>query len=455
MVLAQCAPAWELENQQMEIVQFRGATSPYIEPPRGQPTWSLMKMLHPDLSADVRVLVHSTLKEGKTFKKNNVKFKVGKLIHLVDLVATPVFPSGHEGHCLLLFAGHDQEENGILQKKLGSKKTKEGKVNFLESEVTTLQDELALTQKSLQAIIEDQNATSEEMQSANEEVMSANEELQSTNEELETAKEELQSTNEELTTLNDELSSRNADLDRISNDLLNLLSNANVSIVMVGVDLRIKRFTPMAEKLLQLIPADIGRSLTQINLGFKVDYLAGKISEVIREMLTIEVETQDRDGHWYSVRIRPYKTVGHKIDGAVLVFINSDEGRARERLAQAADAYSDGIIQTVRDPLIVLDEGLRVERVNQAFYDTFKVKREETLGRLFYELGNHQWDIPELRDLLENVLPKKLEVRDFEVSHHFDVVGEKTIVVHARRLEWEGQKKLLMLITLHDHSGGN
>jgi two-component system CheB/CheR fusion protein len=313
-----------------------------------------------------------------------------------------------------------------------------------------LRDQLEVTQKSLQTIIEDQNATNEEMQSANEEVMSANEELQSTNEELETAKEELQSTNEELTTLNDELSSRNAELDHLSNDLLNLLGNAYVSIVMVGPDLRIKRFTPMAEKLLNLIATDVGRSLTSINLGFQIENLEAKISEVMTLFSTIEFETRYRDGHWYSLRIRPYKTVDNKIDGAVLVFTNIDEAKNRERLTKAADAFSDGIIQTVRDPLVVLDGGLHVERVNQAFYDIFKVSPEQTIGRLFYELGNRQWDIPELRNLLENVLPKKLEVRDFAVSHRFEEVGPKTIVVHARSLDLEGQKKLLILITLHD-----
>jgi len=449
-VLDRFAPAWVLVDQVMDIVQFRGTTAPYIEPARGQPTWNLMKMLHSGLAADVRVLVHSAQKEGRVFRKNGIKIKSGGVNLIVDVQASPVVPNGVEPHCLVLFTERARSKGKLSPEKSKSKKGGEKRDHILLHENTTLRDELTQTQKSLQSIIEDQNATNEEMQSANEEVMSANEELQSTNEELETAKEELQSTNEELTTLNDELTSRNAELDHLSNDLLNLLGNANVSIVMVGLDLRIKRFTPMAEKLLNLIAADVGRSLTSINLGFQIERLEEKIAEVISSLSTVELETQDKDGHWYSIRIRPYKTIDNKIDGAVLVFVNIDESKNREKLARAADYYSDGIIQTVRDPLVVLDQDLRVERANQAFYDIFKVKAEGTIGRLFYDLGNRQWDNSDLRNLLENVLPKKREVRDFKISHHFEEVGEKTILVHARSLEWEGQKKLLILITLHD-----
>jgi two-component system CheB/CheR fusion protein len=444
-VLDRFAPAWVLVNPAMDIVQFRGATAPYVEPASGQPTWNLMKMLHPGLSTDVRVLIHAALKERRAFRKNGIRMKNGGAERIVDVEISPVVPPGVEPHCLILFTGRESPRGAVRSEK-GMKKGSD----LLRRENATLREELDLSQTSLQAIIEDQNASNEEMQSANEEVMSANEELQSTNEELETAKEELQSTNEELTTLNDELSSRNAELDHLSNDLLNLLGNANVSIVMVGMDLGIRRFTPMAEKLLRLIPADIGRNLTSINLGFQLDRLEEKIHEVVTQFSTVEIETRDRDGHWYSIRIRPYRTLDNKIDGAVLLFINIDEAKSREKIAHAIDAYSDGIIQTVRDPLVVLDQGLCVERVNRAFYDVFKVKPEDTIGRLFYDLGNRQWDIPELRDLLANVLPEKTEVRDFEVSHHFEQVGEKTVVVDARSLEWEGQKKFLMLITLHD-----
>lgn len=449
-VLDQYAPAWLLVNKTLEIVQLRGPTGHYIEAASGQPSWNLMKMLRPGLSSEVRILIHSALKESAPTQKNGLKVKSDGLLRTVDVVATPIALSTEDGHCLVLFIERETKHEESGKKPSESSKSKSPRQDPKSRAIANLQEELETNRKSLQLIIDEQNLSSEEMQVANEEVLSANEELQSTNEELETAKEELQSTNEELTTLNDELSSRNNELDHLSNDLVNVFDNVNVSIIMVGPDLKIRRFTPMAEKLFNLIQTDVGRSLADFNLGFHPDNLAQKIDEVIRSISTVEMEMHDRTGAWYSVRIRPYKTVDHKIDGAVLVFINIDDVKSREKAVQAALQYSDGIIQTVRDPLVVLDDHLNIERANQAFYDTFKVKAENTIGHSFYELGNKQWDIPNLRKLLEEVLPAQKEVRDFEVVHHFETVGKKTILLNARTLEWAGQRKLLILIALHD-----
>jgi two-component system CheB/CheR fusion protein len=188
--------------------------------------------------------------------------------------------------------------------------------------VRRLREELKATRESLQAIIDEQEATNEELSSANEEIMSSNEELQSTNEELETAKEELQSTNEELTTLNDELESRNAEMERVNNDLQNLMANVNIPVVMVGQDMRIRRYTAVAEKLLNLISTDVGRPFTDIKLRIELPNLERTVAQVIDALEAKEFEAKDRDGRRWSVRIRPYKTTDNKIDGAVIAFVN-------------------------------------------------------------------------------------------------------------------------------------
>jgi two-component system, chemotaxis family, CheB/CheR fusion protein len=448
LMLETYSPAWVLVNKSLDIVQFRGSTDRYVAPASGHPTWSLMKMLRDGLAPSVRVLIHSALKENKPVRKNGLTVTHGKSIGLVDVEAAPLNITNQDPYCLVVFTERKVEK--VMKVKDTGRKGKNNKADPVVVENIALKEELLLTHKSLQSIIEDQNATSEEMQSTNEEVLSANEELQSTNEELETAKEELQSTNEELTTLNDELSNRNHELDNLSNDLINVLSNASVSIVMVGADLRIRRFTPMAEKLLNLIPSDIGRVLTEINFGFQIDKLEDQVNEVIKTMNTFEMEARDKKGIWYSVRIRPYKTIDNKIDGAVIVFININDFKIKQNLIEEARRYSEGVIQTVRDPLIILDKDLCVERANQAFYDTFHVTEKDTIGRQFYDLGNRQWNIPELKTLLEDVLPQKAEVRNFEVIHDFQAIGEKIMVLNARTLEWEGQKKHLILIGLHD-----
>jgi two-component system CheB/CheR fusion protein len=176
----------------------------------------------------------------------------------------------------------------------------------------------------LQSIIEDQETINEELKSANEEVLSSNEELQSTNEELETAKEELQSTNEELVTLNEQIQNRNTELGQVNDDLANLLSGVNIPIVMLGMDRRIRRFTPLAEALLNLLPGDVGRPIDNIRPNVEVPDLGRMITEVIGTAGVRHVEVQDHGGRWHSLVLRPYRTLDNKIDGVVMIFIDID-----------------------------------------------------------------------------------------------------------------------------------
>src|SRR4029450_9371595 len=176
----------------------------------------------------------------------------------------------------------------------------------------------------LQPIIQELEAANEELQSANEEVLSANEELQSTNEELDTAKEELQSTNEELNTVNDELRGRNEELSRVNADLENLLASVQIAIVIVTRDLRIRRFTPMAERILNLIPSDLGRPIGQRKRNIDCGDLEARILAVLNEVTPQEREVRDAQGNRFSLRIRPYKDLENKIDGAVLALFELD-----------------------------------------------------------------------------------------------------------------------------------
>jgi two-component system CheB/CheR fusion protein len=154
--------------------------------------------------------------------------------------------------------------------------------------------------------------------------------LQSINEELETAKEELQSTNEELTTVNEELQNRNDELSKVNSDLSNLLSSVNIPIIMLGNDLRIRRFTPMAEKLMNLIPSDVGRPVTDIKPNVKTPDLKQAIQRVIDSLEIQEFRVEDTDGRWYSMRVRPYRTLDNKIDGVVIVLLDTETRHAKQ-----------------------------------------------------------------------------------------------------------------------------
>ena len=184
--------------------------------------------------------------------------------------------------------------------------------------------ELAATREYLQSTIQELEAANEELQSANEEILSSNEELQSTNEELDTAKEELQSTNEELNTVNDELRNRNDELTEANADLLNLLGSVQIAIVIVSADLRVRRFTPSAEKLFNLIPGDIGRPLAQLSPNIDLPDLHSLIAETIKHVTPIERRVQDKQGRWYLLRLRAYKSGDNRIDGAVIALFDLD-----------------------------------------------------------------------------------------------------------------------------------
>jgi len=216
-------------------------------------------------------------------------------------------------------------------------------------EVKRLSQELAATREYLQSVIEQQEAANEELQSANEEVQSSNEELQSINEELETSKEEIQSSNEELATVNDELQNRNLQLSQSNNDLTNLLASVQLAIVMLGPDLRIRRFTPAAEKLFNLIPGDIGRSLSDIKLNIITEELEQLVLEVIENVAIREREVQDRNGRWYSMRLRPYKTLENRINGAVIVMVDIDDHKRAKQAARENDAIARAGITSRRD----------------------------------------------------------------------------------------------------------
>jgi two-component system CheB/CheR fusion protein len=297
--------------------------------------------------------------------------------------------------------------------------------------------------EQLQLLIEDHETTSEEFKSANEEVLSANEELQSTNEEMETAKEELQSSNEELTTLNEELQNRNIELSLANNDLTNLLGNVNIPVVMVGNDLRIRRFTPPAQKLLNLIPADIGRRVGEIRPNLDFDNLEQIVRETVDTTTLQEREVQETGaGKWHLLRVRPYKTWDSKIDGAVLSFQDVD---SLKRTLDQTRQYADALIENAREPMLILDDGLRITTANRAFYKAFQVSHEETEGRLIFELGNGQWNIPRLRVLFDDISQNNSRIDDFKVDDEFLRLGRRKMILNARRVEPQSGRQLIVL----------
>jgi len=452
IVMNRYAPVGVIINDDLEIRQFRGRTGPYLEPASGEVSLNLLKMAREGLAFDLRTAIHKAKKGEGPARKEGLQVKYNGQTKNVNIEVIPIkAPGAKERYFLVLF------EEAITpapfeskQARLSKARADEGKRRSENSQVAQLKKELAAIKEYLQSALEEQEATNEELRSANEEIQSSNEELQSTNEELETAKEELQSTNEELTTVNEELENRNLELSQVNNDLTNLLNSVHIPIVMLGSDLHIRRFTPMAEKLLNVIPTDVGRKISDIKPNVNIPDLEQLILGVIDTLSIKEREVRDQSGHWYSIRIRPYKTSDHKIEGVVLTLVDIDAQKRHEEVIQISNVFNNAIVETVREPLMVLDNDLRVKRANQAFYKTFQASPEETVNRRIYELGNRQWNIPKLRELLEEILPKNTQFLDFEVEHDFPTIGRRKMLLNARQIRREGQEPEMILLALED-----
>jgi two-component system CheB/CheR fusion protein len=282
---------------------------------------------------------------------------------------------------------------------------------------------------------EEYEAANEELLAANEELMSLNEEYRATTEELETSKEELQSLNEELETVNAELKHKFDEISRAHSDLENLIAATEVGTLFLDLNLRIHRFTPRLADLFNVTPNDRGRPIGDFTHRLDYDRLEADARQVLDTLSPVERELSSREGRWYLVRFRPYRTLDYRIDGVVVTFVDVTERKRAEEEIQAAREYAERIVETIHDGLIVLSPDLRVRSANPAFYEQFHVEPAQTEGRLIYELGNSQWDIPELRKLLEEVLPDNNIFEDYEVTHHFEQIGNRTMLVNGRRLD--------------------
>lgn len=449
ILLSRYGPPGVLVDDNLEIVQFRGDTHPYIEHASGNASLSLPRMIQRGLLVGLRELIQEARATRAPVGREGLTFRHGERFRSVDLEVVPVQGRASGQLCFLVLFVETAE--GIAPPAAlssgASPLSRE-----MDDQIDQLERELATTQQYLQAVIEDQSAANEELQAANEEILSSNEELQSLNEELETAKEELQSSNEELNTLNEELQHRNLELGLLGDDLVNLLASLHIPVVLLSPDLRLRRFTPAAARLMNLLPADVNRPLSDIRPNFDLPSLEVSILAAIETITVVEREVQDRQGCWYSLRIRPYKTRDNRIDGAVMVLVDIDAlKRAGSEISEARD-FADAIIETVREPLLVLGTGLRVERANRTFYDAFQVKQEGTEGRFLYELGNRQWDVPELLDGLRSTLTDDHDLRDLEVEHDFPQIGRRTMVLNARRVRREGSGSEKILLAIEDRT---
>ncbi len=323
ILMAQYMPASVIINHNLEILQFRGSTSMYLQHSSGRANFNILKMAHIGIAFELRNAIHHAIKTDQTVRKTGIKINVGDTAHIVNLEVMPLEVEGEEPLLVVVFTGRQ------VEKEEHSPESSDNISLAKDRRIKKLEAELAAARADMDSITRDQEVVNEELQSANEEIVSSNEELQSLNEELETSKEEIESTNEELTTSNQEL----------------------------------------------------------------------------------------------NVRIRQVEELYN---------------------------YNEVILATVHEPMLILDKNIRIKSVNEAFCKTFHVTAQQSIGLSLFKLGNNQWNILRLRELLEDIVPKNMRFHDFEVEHTFPVIGHKIMLLNAHRIVQKSLNEELIVLTISD-----
>ena len=379
MVLGRYGPPGLIVTESLQVLHFRGQCSPYPSPSPGTASLSLVKMVRPELVVDLRNALHRAKTQNGPVRKEGIALKRNGSLRIVNLEVLPIRgPDASDRQFLVLFEDHPVRRTGPAAKRAGAPPKPSKKQ---QSEIAILRRELRTTKEYLHSVVEDQEAINEELKSANEEALSSNEELQSTNEELETAKEELQSTNEELVTVNEQMQNRNAELGQLSGDLTNVLGGVNIPILMLDNQRRVRSFTPPAEKLLNLRAADVGRPVHDLRLKLEIPNLDQLISNVMDTITVHEQEVRDARGQWYSLRVRPYKTLDNRIDGVMLIFIDIDVLKQNQEALRDQDEFSSAVLDTVGTLVMVLDPDGHIVRFNRACQELSGYSLEQAQGK--------------------------------------------------------------------------
>jgi len=424
------APASVTTDVKGNILYVHGDTGRYLRPAPGPVSNNVIEMAREGLQIELRMAINTAAVQAEPTLKREVSVKTNGGFSLVRF-SVRALTRDKSGESLLLVSFEDAAVTDQTPDKAAAKPGRPKRAVATSAEAARIEElerELAYSKENLQA-------SNEELKSTNEELQSTNEELQSSNEELETSKEELQSLNEETITVNSELNAKIEQLTNIQNDMKNLLDSVGTGTLFLDHQLVIRRYTSAAVKVYRLIGSDVGRPLSDI--------------------------TSNLDGAWYLARIQPYRTFDNVIEGVVLTFTAvtefklaseaaqraiSELAAAQTAATQLARELAEGIVNTVAEPLIVLDNKLEVVSASRSFYQHFKVTPDETVGRKIYKLGNGQWDIAALRELLENILPRNQVMEAYVVEHDFVGLGQRRMVLNARRIVTAmGNTELILL----------
>jgi two-component system CheB/CheR fusion protein len=361
------APPSVLVDTDSNIVHLSERAGRYLQHSAGEPSHNLMALVRPELRLELRTAIFQATRSGKSVEARSVRIHDNGHDRYVNMIARPVREPDVDARPLVLVLFDEVEDT--MSTKAGDGEGKERDPLLVQ-----LEDELSRVKEQLQNTIEHSDTSTEELKASNEELQAINEELRSTTEELETSKEELQSINEELITVNHELKTKIEETGKINDDLQNLIASTDIATVFVDRTMSIKRYTPHATKLFNLIPTDVGRSLLDITHKLHYARLADDATEAFQSLRVIEREVSTESGKWYLARVLPYRTTEDRIDGAVLTFVDiTGRRKAEETTRLIAESTRDFAIMT-------FDVNGRIETWNLGAEKIFGFAESDAIG---------------------------------------------------------------------------
>jgi two-component system CheB/CheR fusion protein len=373
-VLAQYAPPSVIVSRDSDIVHMSDRAGRFLRHAGGEPSRNIVSLVLPELRLELRTAIFQASQSNKSVEAQQVQLTRDDRKYFVNMVVRPFHDSGADADFLLvLFDEVEQTMSQEIARAPGENR---------DAVLAQLEEELQRTKDILQDTIEHSAVSTEELRASNEELQAINEELRSATEELETSKEELQSVNEELITVNYELKVKVEETGKVNDDLNNLIASNEIATIFVDGGMRIKRYTPRAADIFNIIPSDNGRSL--LDITHKLDYpdLAQDAFATFETLRPVEREVRSLDGHYYIVRMLPYRTTEDRIEGAVMTYFDITRRRKAEARMLAAEGRMRLVAESTRDyAIITFDVDGKVTSWNKGAERVFGYSEEEMLGQ--------------------------------------------------------------------------
>jgi two-component system CheB/CheR fusion protein len=436
-----------LINEKYEIIHFMGKTDKYLETPVGKASFNILSMAREGLRLKLNTALHSAVRQKRKTTYDSLLIEYNGELRAVDLTVMPLAEfAGTPGYFLVMF------DDKTFTDRPAKKRGKRAATDNSDPVVVSLERELESAKEDLQTTIEEMQTANEELKSTNEELQSTNEELQSTNEELETSKEELQSTNEELVTVNTELQNKVDELSRANNDINNLFASTQIGTIFLDTNLKIKRFTPTATDIFNLIRTDLDRPISDITSKIRYEQLKKDSQEVLDTLMVKETEVQDTNNNWFAIRMSPYRTIENIIDGVVITFVNITKIKRAEIALRDSEVnrHLAAVVRDSNDAITVQDFEGNITAWNKGAVNMYGYSEDEALKMNISDI------VPEDKRKEALAFVKKLQKKDvesFEARRITKDGKQLNVWLTATRLIDDDGKPMAIATTERDMTG--